>query len=109
MCDLPVAQPCGQERTVFRRTFKPGIGGGVLAFEEHGVKNARVNHGVEVCAFAVGNTVHWPGIQKIRVGGEVFAGVNVPVLCGHHGAVILAVIFDKGGYSPGYVVAVGCG
>ena len=81
-----LAQPVSEQGTV-RSALESRIGGGVFALAEVGLR--RPDSLMHSCAVGLGYAVHRPRIDKIRVLRKVRTRIDVPILRGYDGFVIL--------------------
>ena len=83
--DSVLAQPIRQQYAV-RFTLKAGVRGGVFTLAEICLR--RPDRLVHLGAIGIGDAVHRPGIDKIRVLRKVGTRIDVPVLRGNDGVVL---------------------
>ena len=90
-------------------SFESRVGGGVLALLDPRIRTEARQRGMELGLRATGDAVGRPGIDEVRRGREMVAGVYVPVLSGDDQAVILPMRRRIGSPALGNRTAVGDG
>src|SRR5690606_18258404 len=89
---VPRAQEVGQGDVVggVVPALEAGVGGVVLALVEHAVEVPEGEVQVELGPGSAGDAVGWPGVDVVRLGAEVAAGVDVVVAGGDDDVVAVA-------------------